>query len=154
MKAEYINPFIKATENAFIQVIRIPIEASSPYVFQGEKDLLSVSAIIGLAGEAQGAVILSFDTQSCLKISKNFTGIESSTIDDTAADAIGELVNIIAGNAKEGLLQFRIYISLPKVITGSVNMKMPKNTPTITVPFQSELGNFNLTVALREDASA
>ncbi len=153
MKVEYIHPFIKATENTFQEVIRISINAGSPYVYQGNKDLMEVSAIIGLAGEAQGAVILSFEKESCLKISKNFTGIDSQHIDENVTDAIGEIVNIIAGNAKEGLMQYRIYISLPKVIIGSADLRMPKNTPTITVPFQSDLGSFNLTVGLRDDPS-
>lgn len=152
MKVEHINPFIKAAQNAFSEAVSVKTKAGNPFVFRGKEDLCDVSAIIGLAGEAQGAVFLSFPKGSCLKISKAFTGIESAEIDDVVSDAIGELVNIIAGNSKEGLLQYRIYISLPKVVIGSqIDIKLPKDAPTITVPFESDFGKFNLTVSLREE---
>ncbi|THB67203.1 MAG: hypothetical protein D6B26_01855 [Spirochaetaceae bacterium] len=37
----------------------------------------------------------------------------TGSISDDAADAIGEVVNIIAGNAKKGLEQYVLTISLP-----------------------------------------
>ena len=152
MKSEHIQPFIKATQNAFSEVVYLKTTPGNPYVFQGSEDLFDISAIIGLAGDARGAVILSFPLSSCLKISKSFTGIQSDEVNEVVTDAIGELVNIIAGNSKEGLLQYKIYISLPKVIIGNkMNMILPKNAPSITVPFSSEMGNFNLTVCLMEE---
>jgi chemotaxis protein CheX len=41
-------------------------------------------------------------------------------MDDEVIDAIGEIINIIAGNAKRGLEEsFRLVISLPTIIQGS-----------------------------------
>lgn len=151
MKSDYINPFIKATENTFMEMMNVKVENSNPYVYRGAEDLYDVSAIIGLAGEARGLVVLSFSRESCLKFSEAFTGIKSDDIDEIVCDAIGEIVNIIAGNSKEGLLQFRIYISLPKVVFGKLDMRLPRNLPTITVPYESGLGPFNLTVGLKEE---
>ncbi len=151
MKIEHIEPFIEATQKAFQEVMSLTVKPDTPRLYDTEKDILEVTALIGLAGEARGAVLLSFSQESCLRIAALFIGHESTTMDDDVSDAIGELVNIIAGNAKEGLIQFRIYISLPKVITSPKDMKLPKSTPAITVPFTCEQGPFQLTVALQEE---
>ena len=151
MKIEHIEPFIKATQKTFSEIMGLDVKPGSPKLYDSSTDIFEATAVIGLAGEARGAVLLSFSMESCLRIATLFTGVESNQLDETVADAIGELVNIIAGNAKEGLLQYHIYISLPKVITSATDMKLPKNTPAITVPFKCDKGTFNLSVALKEE---
>ncbi|MCB1318199.1 MAG: chemotaxis protein CheX [Leptospiraceae bacterium] len=150
MKSEYINPFIKATQKAFRELMHVETKPGSPLLFEAARDYLEVTAIIGLAGEVTGAVILSFPSESCLRISRAFTGIQSDAVDDVAVDAVGEVVNVIAGNTKEDLLQFRIYISLPKVVFGQYDLRFPRDTPMIAVPFESDAGSFRLIVALKE----
>ncbi|MCB1174905.1 MAG: chemotaxis protein CheX [Leptospiraceae bacterium] len=150
MKSEYIQPFIKASQHALQHLCQIDIAAGSPALFETDRDFHDVSAIIGLAGEVTGAVALSFTTAGCLAASQAFTGIASSTVDDVAVDAIGELVNVIAGNAKEDLIQFKIYISLPNIVFGHHDLRFPRDTPAITVPMQSrQTEDFNLLVALK-----
>ena len=65
-------------------------------------------------------------------------------------DGVGELVNIIAGNAKRDFGDSQIEISLPGVITGN-NYKIhwPDGVPVIAIPFSSELGEFSVNVSLR-----
>jgi len=150
MNTEFIDPFVKSTIDTFYQLLSLSVNPGNPRPFDEKKDFLNISSIIGLAGEVQGEVILSFPYPSCKLISEKFTGIASKEIDDTVIDAIGELVNVVAGNAKDGLLQFKIYISIPNIIDGDQNLRLTKNCPAITVPFQFENGNFNLIVTLLE----
>jgi chemotaxis protein CheX len=66
------------------------------------------------------------------------------------SDAIGEIANIIAGNAKQHLTQFNLSISLPKVIMGKDHtIASQRGVPTIVVPFESPLGNFAMEVSLK-----
>ena len=66
-------------------------------------------------------------------------------------DGVGEMVNIIAGNAKKDLSEFRIMISLPGVITGNdYQIKWPSGVPVISIPFESDLGDFSVNVSLKE----
>lgn len=95
-------------------------------------------------------MVLSFALDSSLRIARQFTGLELPQFDENAADALGEIVNIIAGNAKEGLMDFRIYISLPKVIRGE-SLTLPREAPVIKVPFTFAGGSFNMIVALVEE---
>jgi hypothetical protein len=60
-------------------------------------------------------------------------------------NTVGELTNIIAGNAKRDLEEYRINISLPGVIVGhAYEINWPKGIPVITIPFTSEFGKFDV----------
>lgn len=151
MKAKYVNPFLHASVNLFREFLGLRVSPGDPYVM-GEKDgLKDVSALIGLAGETSGAVVLSFEEGTALKVVSRLEGRNRQFLDAQVLDGVGELVNIIAGNAKKDLEEFRIQISLPGVITGSNHrIKWPSGVPVICIPFESELGSFTVNVSLQE----
>lgn len=148
MKAEFINPFIKASENLFKTFLGVEVTVGKPFL--GERDrLLEISAIIGLAGDTQGAVVLSFHRDTAIKMVSLFANYQYQYLTNEVLDGVGEFVNIITGNAKKDLEQFRIEISLPGVVTGSdYSIKWPDGIPIITIPFNSEIGEFTLNVSL------
>ena len=72
-------------------------------------------------------------------------------LDEGVLDAVGEMVNIVAGGAKAKLphLEDRapIDLGLPTVVRGhSYMVAYPSNSVWLDVPFSSELGSFNLRV--------
>jgi chemotaxis protein CheX len=117
---KYIQPFIDVSQNVFREFVGAELLVSRPYF--AEKEAVSkwdISAVIGLTGEARGAVVISMKTDLAFKLTDILTGTVHSKIDDEVMDAVGEIVNIIAGNAKKGLEEaFRLVISLPTVIQG------------------------------------
>lgn len=151
MKAIYINPFITASINLFKDYLGIKVNEGKPFLNQEPQNLKEISGIIGLAGETRGAIVLSFDRNTALKVSGKFANKQFNAITSEVIDCVGELVNIIAGNAKKDLLDFKILISLPGVITGkSYKVTWPTGIPVITIPFESEFGNFTLNVSLKD----
>ncbi|GAB4375062.1 MAG: chemotaxis protein CheX [Spirochaetales bacterium] len=151
MKAKYVNPFLAASINLFKEYLGIQVESGKPYLRTDPQNLEEVSAIIGLAGETTGAVVLSFSRETAIKIVSKFAHTEYHALTNSVLDGVGELINIIAGNAKQGLEDFRIDISLPGVITGNqYRIHWPENIPVITIPFKSELGDFTVNVSLKE----
>ncbi len=67
-------------------------------------------------------------------------------------DGIGELANIVAGNAKQYLEGFELSISLPDVVIGKNSAPAPGiGAPTLVVPFSSDLGDFSLEVTLKTE---
>ena len=98
-------------------------EGCFPY-FVGKEAFLDwdLSALIALSGEVKGLVAISMKNPTASKITAKLTGLEDFSSDDMA-DAVGEIVNIIAGNVKKNLEEmFKIIISLPKVIKGMAHM--------------------------------
>ena len=153
MKAEFINPFLKASINLFQEYLGFKAESGKPYLRTDPQDLDEVSAIIGLAGDTRGAVVLSFSRETAIKIVSKMEGKEYRLLGNEVLDGVGELVNIIAGNAKQDLLGFRIEISLPGVITGkSYKIRWPEGIPVVAIPFTTEVGPFSVNVSLKDIA--
>ena len=151
MQAKYINPFLMASMNLFKDYLGMSVKAGTPFVRADPQDLSEISAIIGLAGETVGAVVLSFSRESAIKIVSKLADKEYRLLSNEVLDGVGEMINIIAGNAKKDLTEFRIEISLPGVITGSsYKIHWPKGIPVVSIPFDSELGDFSVNVSLRD----
>ncbi|OHD07479.1 MAG: hypothetical protein A2086_14520 [Spirochaetes bacterium GWD1_27_9] len=151
MKAMYINPFLNASMNLFKEYLNVSVTVSPPVLLKDPNELKEVSAIIGLAGDTVGAVVLTFSRETAIKMVSKFSGLSFMAITNEVIDGVGEMVNIIAGNAKKDLEDYRIEISLPGVITGnSYNINWPKGVPVISIPFQSEFGDFSVNVSMRD----
>ncbi len=151
MKAKYINPFLNASMVLFREFMGIKVEAGKPYILEDPNELKGVSAIIGLAGETTGAVVLSFSRETAIQMVSKMEGIHYVALGAEVLDGVGEMINIIAGNAKKDLMDFHISISLPGVITGnSYRINWPQGIPVISIPYESEFGPFSVNVSLRE----
>jgi chemotaxis protein CheX len=151
MTIRYIDPFVAATANVFQELFRLPAEVQKPYLIKADDaHNWDVSAIIGLAGEAKGAVVLSFTEAFAKALTVRLVGDGSPVTSDMVTDAIGEMVNIIAGNAKKGLEQYRLVISLPSIVKGKNHVIAwpARGIPIIGVPFKTDLGPFHLSVGL------
>jgi len=150
VKAQYINPFLTASVNLFRNYLGVECSSKAPYLNQDPQNLDEVTGIIGLAGETVGAVVLSFGRETAIGIASKMAEKKYTTLSNEVIDIVGELVNIVAGNAKKDLLEFRISISLPGVLVGGGSkIKWPASVPVITIPFDSELGPFSVNVSLK-----
>jgi chemotaxis protein CheX len=150
---QYIQPFVDVCISVFKEFIGVDLDASRPHF--AEKEAVydwDISAVIGLTGEARGAVVISMKKDLALKLTGQLTGSEHRDLDDEVVDAIGEIVNIIAGNAKKGLEEsFRLVISLPTIVRGKDHsIKWPSNQARIIcIPFKVfESQSFVLSVAI------
>lgn len=153
MRAEYINPFLVASVKLFRDYLGLKAEAGKPYLVADPQQLDDVSGIIGLAGDTRGAVVLSFSRETAISMISKMARQEYRGLTNEVLDGVGELVNIIAGNAKQDLLEFRIEISLPGVINGnSYRIRWPEGIPVVAIPFTTELGPFTVNVSLKDIA--
>jgi chemotaxis protein CheX len=150
---KYIQPFIDVSKNTFKEFVGAELEAGRPYFSQKDSpNEWDISGVIGLSGEARGAVVIGMKTALATRLTDMLTGTKHAGIDDEVVDAIGEIVNIIAGNAKKGLEEsFRLVISLPTIIQGPGHqIKWPGDqTRIICIPFTIfENDVFTLSVAI------
>ncbi|MCL2206883.1 MAG: chemotaxis protein CheX [Fibromonadales bacterium] len=152
MKAEWINAFILATIDTFQKMLTLKIEAGKPYLLTEEVNIKDISGMIGLSGTIKGAVVMGFTEKSALKTVNKFLGEKYTELGPDVSDAVGELVNIIAGYVKKFIQNEKFGISLPSIARGPKHMVyMPKYAPTIVIPFKSpDLGDFVLEAALAE----
>jgi chemotaxis protein CheX len=127
---KYIQSFIDVTKNVFRGLINEEIEADRPYFSnQASYTNWDISGVIGITGEARGAVVISLKNRLALKLTEILTGKTHNSIDDEVVDSVGEIINIIAGNMKLDFeKEYRLVISLPTVVHG--------NDHTIQWPYQ------------------
>jgi chemotaxis protein CheX len=150
---QYIQPFIDVCRNVFKEFVGCDLVAERPF-FSGPDTISEwdISAVIGLTGEARGAVVISMKTELAIRLTDMLTGSRHYMLDEDVVDAIGEIINIIAGNAKKGLEEaFRLVISLPTIIEGNKHsIKWPNNQARIIcIPFNIfEKDSFFLSVAI------
>jgi len=116
----YIKPFVDVTLNTFKEFVGCDVSPRHPHFLDVEKETeWDISSVIGLSGAVKGAVIISMKTALSLKLAEILTETEHTEMDADVVDAVGEIVNIIAGNCKPKLPNGdSIVISIPTVIKG------------------------------------
>ena len=119
---QYIQPFVQVTTMVFKNMLQCDIKPDRAYFAEKEAFMeWDISALIALTGEVKGLVAISMKKETASKITSELTGSEAISTPDMI-DAVGELVNIIAGNVKKNLEDlFNIIISLPKVVSGKAH---------------------------------
>jgi chemotaxis protein CheX len=116
----YVKPFVNATLNTFKTFVGFDLVAGNPY-FSGRTQEIDqdISAVIGLSGDIRGAVVVAMKKKFAIKLADTLVGTAHTDMDDDIVDAIGEIVNIIAGNVKNDVPGGeKIVISLPTVVKG------------------------------------
>ena len=151
MNIKYITPFIDAVQSTFQEMFGLKTQALTPFLVKKDEVLdWDISGIIGIAGEARGMVVLSFPGNMAQEITTLLTGTAKDSLDEDVTDTVGEVVNIIAGNAKKGLEEFKLMISLPSIVQGRHHqVSWPSSPiPIISIPFTTARGHFSLSVGL------
>jgi len=150
----YAKPFVSATLNTFKKCTGFELVVGNPH-FAGRTHNFQqdIAAIIGFSGEIRGAVVISMKKALVIKITNKITGKPHSEIDNDAIDAIGEIVNIIAGNIKREVPDGdKIEISLPTIIKGSgSSFSWPgRQSRTLCISFKYNEDTFQLLVDMRK----
>ena len=154
MNVAFINPFIESTLRSLDMMAGIQAEKVG---LELKEDLITtydVSAIIGLTGETSGSIIISMPGSLACKIASNMLMEEITSMNKNVEDAIGEIGNIVVGDARRSLIQdgHQLSISIPTVVIG-VGHKISRSgdVPCIAIPFSTEFGDFEVNVGLREN---
>ncbi len=153
LNVDYINPFIEAVSNTFSTMAGLTIVRDKIFLKGEGEEGYGVSGIIGLGGEVSGSVVLNFPEAVAIAAVSKFVGEEFTTITSAVVDGVGELTNIVAGDAKNRLVQkgYKFDIGLPKIVTGrNYITAQQKGIPCIVIAFTSEIGRFSIEVSLKK----
>ncbi|MCL2231100.1 MAG: chemotaxis protein CheX [Treponema sp.] len=152
----FIQPFIEGSEEVFRNLCNTEIKAGRAYFVSKDEfeTIWDISGIIGLSGEAHGAVAISLKEETAFRLTSILTGKEYSVIDKEVTDMLGEVVNIIAGNVKNVFeKKHRIKISMPSIIKGRAHSIVwpSEKARIICIPFTIfETQEFCLSIAVEQ----
>ena len=143
MRVEFINPFIGATKRVFETMIGVTVDRGLPYLRRQGETHEGLIGVIGLTGGAIGIAAICVSNDAAINICERFVGSRPTEVDVEVIDAVGELINMIAGNAKSQLEAYELSISLPSIIRGREQaIEFPQQINPICIPFSSPIGNF------------
>ncbi len=152
MDTSYVTAFIDATQIVFETMLSMPVTFGPPEVAESIPTKYDISGIIGLSGDVVGAVVLSFPKETAGSVVSAFAGEPLSVNSGDFADAIGELANMISGNAKAKFPgESLVNISCPTVVIGKNHrIHQPSDSTCVSIPCQSSCGEFAVEVCIME----
>jgi chemotaxis protein CheX len=151
VNVEFINPFIDSTRNVFATMCGIEITRKKLFLKEDHKMLGEVSGVMGLSGSASGSVVVSFSGKLACTIVGKMLQTEMTELNEDVCDGVGEVINMISGQAKSVLAKTKYHfnISIPSVVSGlGHEISHKKGTPNIVVLFDANGEEFALQVCL------
>jgi len=147
MDVELAKPFIKAAIDVLSTMAFIKPEVGRPYIKKNNVAAGDVSGMVGITGDQSGSVSLSFSKGCAVAIVKNMLGDEIEDIMQDVKDAVGELTNMISGQARAGLAEQGLIFqgSTPTVVMGDGHtISHISRGPIMAIPFTTKDGDFTI----------
>lgn len=153
MKAEQINSFYKAVKDVFQLMLDLEVEKGDLQLIEDMVNSKEANVLLGITGDLQGSVLFSFDSQMVLDMVERMSGMEMNKIDNFVSSALGEIANIIGGNAVTNLTSYnyKCDITPPQVSIGNYKSLSMANKKVLLVPLKTGLGEFDINVFLAEN---
>jgi len=151
MKAEYVNPFVQASFSVLETVLGArPTKgqmSAQPSTFVSEQ----CNVIYGVTGQVQGQVIYGMSLTTADNIASAMLGSTIKEFDALAASAIGELGNMISGNAMQFLSEAGWVCDItPPTLMRGTNVEISTiSIPAILIPLALEQGQLLVTIGLQ-----
>jgi len=149
IQAAHINAFLESTKTLFDTMIGMPVSFETPKIKDGNQPY-DISGVIGLSGDVVGCVLIGFDQDAAINIVTKFTGEPAELNTPDFDDAIGEVVNMIAGGAKAKFEGMDVSIGCPSVITSPKHqVTSPSAAESIIIPCVTAAGGFQIEISFR-----
>ncbi|MGR3311276.1 MAG: chemotaxis protein CheX [Candidatus Brocadiales bacterium] len=117
---DVVGNIVEATKSVFNTMVSIDLDSGTSF-YKDERPIgADIMALVSFAGEHNGTISIFCSAGISLKIASNMLGMPMKEINDDVKDAVGEVVNMIAGNVKTGLAETfgEMSLTIPLVITG------------------------------------
>ena len=148
---EIAKPFIAAVTMVLSTMAGVTPTPGKPYVKKNLKACGDISAVVGITGAHRGTVSLTFTRSCAVYLVKAMLGDDIADIIQDTCDAVGEITNMVSGQARAGLAEMGIVLqgSTPSIIMGDNHtLSHVSASPVIAIPFSTQAGDFTLEFCL------
>lgn len=149
---EYLNSFINNTVNVLKTTASVEADFKEVYFTNDFRIFGDISGIIGLSGEAEGILGITFYWPLAKMVIAKMMGVDEDHINaDLIHDGVAEIINMISGSTKKDFVgkPYHFEISIPSVIVGSGHqIGHAENTPIAVMIFEVSYQYFALQVCL------
>jgi len=152
INAEFVNPFLEAASVVFKSILNVDLRRGKLVIKESPIPSMDVAIIIGITGGVTGEVVYSMGYNMVQKIAEVMAkGLSEEQIKEEYKDIIGELANMITGNAMNLFASTgkRISMTTPTVVEGKeFTITLIKQT-TLGINLYSPMGQLEMNVALK-----
>ena len=158
MDVKYINPFLSAAIKVIKTMAQIDLNPEKPFLRRDETVYTAARAQVHFEGKTgKGMLIVGFEEKLLIAILFKMFGEKQTSIDENALDALGELTNMIGGQANAILEKSGLSVrqSTPKILHHKdyVSHEVPTNRVMI-IPFVSPFGKIFVEFSLEQNSDA
>jgi len=152
INAEFVNPFLEAASAVFKSILNVDLRRGKLIIKESPIPSMDVAILIGITGSVTGEVVYSLGFNMVHKIAEILApGLSADQIQSEYKDIIGELSNMITGNAMNlfATKGKTIEITTPTVLEGKdFTITMIKQT-TLGINLYSPMGQLEMNIALK-----
>ena len=151
MRFEYIEPFADATVRVFQTILGPEVQRGDFALLRSDRLEADTAIIIRVTGESEGSVLLSMERGTALCVGNVMNGRPADATGEVDSDALGEIANIVAGNATSALndMGFEFPIT-PPVVVGRGGPPLPTDDVEVfQIPIRTNCGEITMNVLLR-----
>ena len=150
MKAEFVNPIYQAARDVLKTMMDLDVERGD---LKKHDELISgneANVAIGVTGDLSGSILFSFDKEMTFTMVESMSGMEVDELDKFVTSALGEIANIISGNAATFLQEndYDCDIVPPRVVIGENKSLSMATDKSLVIPLESEMGEFEINLAI------
>lgn len=145
MNVEFINPFLASIANVLATMATLPVTRERAQVARSATPPADVTGVVNMQSvRTRGTLAVSFPKAVILDIARRMLGEEFEFIDETITDLVGEITNMVCGQAKQVLGEkgFDFDMARPTVVVGKADIEIIAALPAVVVPFSCESGEF------------
>ena len=152
MKEEYVNPFLAPAKLVWKNELKSSLDLVSAELVAHQFTTEDVTAVIGISGKVYGNVLYGFSKETSDAAIAIMLGEGVEVTDELALSALGELANMITGNAATELANagYPCSISPPVMIEPVGSRISTLGRQQILVSFKSDVGPFCIRISLSE----
>ncbi len=150
---DYIMPFVDSTIKVLSKMANMTPIFKQVYFCNTFRIVGDVSGIIGVTGEAEGTVVITFYWNLARKVISKMMQVDQDKINaEIIHDGVGEIINVISGATKRELVgkPYHFELSLPTVVMGSGHqIGHPDDASIAILLFDVDASSFVLQVCLK-----
>lgn len=152
MRLDYIDPIVNSAVTVLRELTGGPVERGALSLRSSSSPSMEVAAVIGMAGEVDGRIILEMGRETALSMAGTMNQEKFTEIDGFVLDTLMEFANMVVARGVSALNDqgFSFRLSPPLIFTGSnLSFSDGIDLETLVIPLRASPGNMTLNVSLR-----
>lgn len=156
MQAGHLNAVIQAASTVLEERTSTSVERGQPSMYRAHCTRHDVTALVGIAGDVRGLVLVGMSTVTARRIASALSGETFAELDSAAQEAIRELGVMFSGKASLLLGEggATVSISPPSLVLARGTLLTAHKVPHMCIPLRTSLGDVDLCVMVPEGEPA